>query len=68
MLDIEINAFEELHLGDEIVLRFRKRSDSNRWKMIVDAPPELSIRRVRIPVDECDIEPLFGDKHPNKPV
>lgn len=68
MLDVEINAFEEFHLGDDIVLRFRKRADSNRWKMSVEAPPELCIRRVRIPIDECDIEPLFSEKHPTKPV
>ena len=69
MLDVEINAFEEIHLGDDIVLRFRRRSDGNgRWKMSVDASPELCIRRVRIPLDECDMEPLFSDHHPHKPV
>ncbi len=61
MADIEINAFEEIHLGEDIVLRFRKRSDSNRWKMTVYGSPELCIRRVRIPLDECDLEAVIPD-------
>ena len=69
MPDLEINALEEVHLGDEIVLRFRRRDDGNgRWKMSIDAPSELCIRRVRIPLDECDIEPLFSDRLPTKPL
>jgi hypothetical protein len=66
MLDLEINAFEEIHLGDEIVLRFRKRSDSNRWKMMIEGPEDLCVRRVRIPLDECDIEPIISDQPPRR--
>lgn len=47
MLVLGINDKEQIHVGTEVVLRFRKSSTGGGWKILIEATDKLSIKRTK---------------------